>query len=162
MDNDLDGQFELIKNRLIDMEKVPPFRFIWTETEMADEYMSSRCVFEGWTDHQIEELSERLGETLPIQFRTYLRHFGTSRGLLFVGSDVPNSIEEFANLKMECISLIRETQPRAVWIKGCIPFLMHQGYTVEYVSEDSYVWYWIEGEEWPMGSKKAPNHYWHI
>ncbi len=150
--NDANKIMEGAKSRLVALANNRPFRFIDTNQEDAERYLTAMRSYSGLTEEEISNLEANHEIKFPFVFRSFLQYFGTSRGHLFRGSDA--SPGNYAKYKKWAEELLRENGISSFLTEKAFVFLFHQGYSfLFFYSEakiDLPIYQYVEGADKPQ------------
>ena len=123
-----------IRARLLLLAVDPPFRFVKTDRDEADDYLRRMTEFHGFDEDEITAASRAMGP-FPSVYEEFLRQMGHTRGALFEGSEIkPHRLLLYRHMAEE---ILEKCGAERFLDADSVVFMTHQGYSFCYFQSPS-------------------------
>jgi hypothetical protein len=140
-----------IRARLLLLAVSPPFRFVNTRRDEADDYLRRMTEFVGFDEDEMAAANHAMGP-FPLVYEEFLRQMGHARGALFAGSEIePRRLLLYRHMAEEIMS---NCGVGRFLDADSVVFMTHQGYSFCYFQAaapafDAPVFQYVECEDAP-------------
>ena len=128
-----------IRERLVRLAELRPFRFVATRRAEAEAYLRRLTEFEGFDDGGIYWAARAIRGNLTHVYTAFLRQMGHARGALFEGSAA--DADELLDYKPAAEEILRRCGVPSFLDEHSLVFMLHQGYTFCYFQTDYKILY---------------------
>ncbi|MCA1620854.1 MAG: SMI1/KNR4 family protein [Acidobacteria bacterium] len=123
-----------IRGRLLLLAVSPPFRFVNTYRDEADDYLRRMTEFVGFDEDEVAAANHAVGP-FPGVYEEFLRQMGHARGALFAGSEIePYRLLLYRHMAEEMMS---NCGVERFLDADSVVFMTHQGYSFCYFQSPS-------------------------
>lgn len=128
------GVVTRVRGRLLLLAASPPFRFVNTYRDEADDYLRRMAEFVGFDEDEVAAANRAMGP-FPLVYEEFLRQMGHARGALFAGSNVePRHLFRYRH---EAEEMMSNCGVERFLDENSVVFMTHQGYSFCYFQSPS-------------------------